>query len=124
VSVEKDQPAVRSRLAEMAIIYFGKKGFKINSENTIVEGYSSGEPCYFDLVVEKKDRNYGAQGVWIRDWNRTIGVNVIINLDNTAEDAELANPIMIGDKFSSHAKAYAKRRKIEILTKQDLERYR
>jgi hypothetical protein len=124
VSAEKDQTVGRSRLAEMAIVYFGKKGFKINNENAIVEGYTSGEPRYFDLIVEKKDRNYGAQGVWIRDWNRTIGVNVIINLDNAAEDAELANPIMIGDKFSSHAKAYANRRKIEIITKQDLERYR
>jgi len=124
VSDEQDQPKGRSRLTEMVIIYFEKKGFKINCENAIKEGYSSGSPRHFDLIVEKKERSRGEQGVWIRDWNRTIGVNVIINLDTAAEDVDLANPIMVGDKFSSHAKAYAKRRKIEILTKQDIERFR
>ncbi|MCL1970053.1 MAG: restriction endonuclease [Candidatus Bathyarchaeota archaeon] len=124
MNVERDQTSDRSQLTEMAIVYFEKKGFKINNEDVAVEGYSSGESRHFDLIVEKKERSYGAQGVWIRDWNRTIGVNVIITLDNASDDAGLTNPIMIGDKFSSHAKAYAKRRKIEILTKQDLERFR
>jgi hypothetical protein len=124
VSVEKDQTEGRSRLVEMAICYFEKKGFRVNIENAIKEGFSSGENRFFDLIIEKKERNYGEQGVWVRDWNRTIGVNVIITLDTAAEDAGLINPIIVGDKFSSHAKAYAKRRKIEILTKQDIERLR
>jgi hypothetical protein len=124
VSVEKGQPVGRSRLVEMAIFYFEKKGFKVNSENAMIEGYNSGGARFFDLIIEKKDSRYGEQGVWIRDWNRTIGINVIIALDNAAEDAELTSPIIVGDKFSSHAKAYAKRRKIEILTKQDIERLR
>jgi hypothetical protein len=124
VSDEKDQPSNRSQLTEMAIVYFERKGFKINCENAIVEGYNSGEPRHFDLIVEQKERSRGEQGVWIRDWNRTIGVNVIITLDTATEDAGLTMPIMIGDKFSSHAKAYAKRKKIEILTKQDIERFR
>ena len=124
MSIEKDQPTGRSQLTEMSIIYFEKKGFKVNSENAIREGYSSGEPRFFDLIVEKKERSHGEQGVWIRNWNRTIGVNVVITLDTATEDAGLTNPIMIGDKFSSHAKAYAKRRKIELLTKQDIERFR
>ena len=122
MSAEKNQTAEKSRLEEMVILYFEKKGFKINSENATREGYNSGEPRYFDLIIEKKEKTHGEQGVWIRDWNRTIGVNVIINLDTATEDAGLINPIMVGDKFSSHAKAYAKRRKIEILTKQDIER--
>jgi hypothetical protein len=124
VSVEKDQAEGKSRLVEMAIIYFERKGFRVNSKNAIKEGYNSGENRFFDLIIEKKERNYGEQGVWIRDWNRTIGVNVIITLDTASEDVGVINPIIVGDKFSSHAKSYAKRRKIEILTKQDIERLR
>ena len=124
MSVENDQPTDRSQLTKMAITYFEKKGFKINNENAIKEGNNSGDHHHFDLIIENKEKRRGEQGVWIRDWNRTIGVNVIITLDTAAEDSGLTNPIMVGDKFSSHAKAYAKRRKIELLTKQDIERFR
>jgi hypothetical protein len=60
------------------------------------------------------------QGVWIRDWNRTIGINVVINLDRASEDVDFSNPILIGEKFSDHAKAYANRRKITLLTKRQI----
>jgi len=51
---------------------------------------------------------------------RTIGINVVINLDKASEDVGLANPIIIGEKFSDHAKSYANRRKIILLTKQQI----
>ena len=57
-----------------------------------------------------------AQGVWVRDWKRTIGVNVIINIDKASEDVGLATPIIVGEKFSDHAKSYANRKKIMLLT--------
>jgi galactitol-specific phosphotransferase system IIB component len=104
----------------MAMVYFKKKGYKVNCKNAIMEGYS-GMPRHFDLIVQK---NHVEQGVWIRDWNRTIGVNVIITLDTTSEDVGLANPIMVGEKFSDHAKSYANRRKIELLSKQKIETLR
>ena len=71
----------------------------------------------FDLVVQK---GRDEQAVWIRDWNRTIGVNVIIGLDMASADVQMPNPIMIGEKFSDHAKSYSNRRKITLLTKQKL----
>ena len=117
MSIGEEQPKSRSPLTVMAISYFKKKGYKVNYENATIEG-SSGMPRHFDLIV-KKDRN--EQGVWIRNWNRTIGINVIITLDTTSEDAGLTNPIIIGEKFSDHAKSYANRRKIELLTKQKIE---
>jgi galactitol-specific phosphotransferase system IIB component len=120
VSIGEEQPKSKSPLTEMAIIYFKKKGYKVNCENATLEGYS-GMPRHFDLIVQK---NHAEQGVWIRDWNRTIGVNIIINLDTTSEDVRLANPIMIGEKFSDHAKSYANRRKVELLTKQKIETLR
>jgi hypothetical protein len=103
-------------LADLALNYFKKEGYKINHENSILEGYS-GISRKFDLIVQK-DR--AEQAVWIRDWNRTIGVNVIIGLDTASDDVGLSSPIMIGEKFSDHAKSYSNRRKITLLTRQKI----
>jgi galactitol-specific phosphotransferase system IIB component len=105
-----------SPLTELAIQYFKKDGYKVEQENTTLEGFS-GILRKFDLIVQK---GRVAQGVWIREWNRTIGINVIINLDKASEDVNLSNPILIGEKFSDHAKAYANRRKIILLTKRQV----
>jgi hypothetical protein len=120
MNVGEDQPKARSHLMELAVTYFKKEGFKVNSENATMEGFS-GIPRHFDLIVQK-GRN--EQGVWIRDWNRTIGVNVIITLDTSSEDVGLSSPIMVGEKFSDHAKSYSNRRKIMLLTKQKIESFR
>jgi len=111
---EKAKSRRRLNLSQLAVRYFRKEGYKIEEDMTTLEGYS-GLPRKFDLIVQKR---HSAQGVWIRDWKRTIGVNVVINLDKASEDVGLKNPIMIGTKFSGHAKSYANRRKITLLTKQ------
>ena len=103
-------------LVELAMQYFKKEGYKINQENSILEGYS-GISRKFDLIVQK---GRVEQGVWIRDWNRTIGVNVIIGLDTASDDVGLSSPIMIGEKFSDHAKSYSNRRKLTLLTRQKI----
>lgn len=110
----------RSHLVDLAVVYFKKEGFKVNSENVMLEG-NSGVLRHFDLIVQKGRLE---QGVWVRDWNRTIGVNVIINLDTASEDVGLSSPIMIGEKFSDHAKSYSNRRKITLLTKQKIGSFR
>jgi hypothetical protein len=115
-----EEAKARSALTDLAIQYFKKEGFKVNGENVAIEGHS-GVARHFDLVVQKGRLE---QGVWVRDWNRTIGVNVIINLDTSSEDADLTNPIMIGEKFSDHAKSYSNRRKITLLTKQKISSFR
>jgi galactitol-specific phosphotransferase system IIB component len=103
-------------LVQSVIRYFKKEGFKIDQEKTTFDGFS-GISRKFDLIVEKE---HVAQGVWIRDWNRTIGVNLVINIDKASEDVGLSSPIIIGEKFSDHAKAYANRRKITLLVKQKI----
>jgi hypothetical protein len=103
-------------LVELAMQYFKKEGYKINQENSVLEGYS-GISRKFDLIVQK---GRVEQGVWIRDWNRTIGVNVIIGLDTASDDVGLSSPIMIGEKFSDHAKSYSNRRKLTLLTRQKI----
>ena len=115
-SEEKAQTKPPSELVELAIRYFKKEGYKVEREATTLEGFS-GIARKFDLIVQK---GRVAQGVWIRDWNRTIGVNLIIGIDKASEDVGLSNPILIGEKFSDHAKAYANRRKITLLSKQKM----
>jgi hypothetical protein len=88
----------------------------VEQENTTLEGFS-GITRKFDLIVQK---GHVAQGVWVRDWNRTIGVNLTINIDKASDDVGLSNPIIIGEKFSDHAKSYANRRKVMLLQKQKI----
>jgi len=114
------EPATKPKswqdLVQRVMQYFKKEGYKVEQNMTTLEGFS-GISRRFDLIVQK---GRVAQGVWIRDWNRTIGVNVIINIDKASEDVGLSSPIIIGDKFSDHAKSYANRRKITLLTKRQI----
>ena len=110
------RPKSSSGLVQAAIKYFKKEGYKVEQSVTTLEGFS-GIQREFDLIVEK---GRVEQGVWIRDWNRTIGVNVIINVDKASEDVGLSSPIMVGEKFSDHAKSYANRRRITLLTKRQI----
>lgn len=109
----EEQTKPQSELISLAIKYLKKEGYKIEQEKTVLEG-RTGVLRKFDLIVQ---RGRATQGVWIRDWNRTIGINMVINLDKASEDVGLSNPILIGEKFSDHAKAYANRRKITLITK-------
>jgi hypothetical protein len=120
MSVDDEQFKARAHLTDLAVAYFKKEGYKVNGENVMMEG-RSGVMRHFDFVVQKGRQE---QGVWVRDWNRTIGVNVIINLDTSSDDVELGAPIMIGEKFSDHAKSYSNRRKISLLTKQKIGSFR
>jgi len=117
MSAEK-RANLRKRLLEMSLQFFKKEGYKLKNENVVLEG-NSGISRSFDLIVQKGRRE---QGVWIREWNRTIGVNVIIGLDMASDDVGLSNPIMVGGKFSDHAKAYSNRRKITLLTQHNMVR--
>ena len=103
-------------LVDLAEQYFKKEGYKIIQKSAVLEGFS-GISRRFDLIVQK---GRVEQGVWIRDWNRTIGVNLVIGLDTASEDVGLSSPIMIGEKFSDHAKSYSNRRKIMLLTRQKI----
>jgi len=114
----EDKTAAKSRLMALAVKYFKKEGYKITQENTALEGLT-GISRKFDLIVQKGRTEHG---VWIRDWNRTIGVNIVINLDRSSDDVGLSTPLIIGEKFSDHAKSYSNRRKITLLTRQKIAR--
>jgi hypothetical protein len=113
---ERESSKAVSNLKDIAVNFFKKEGYKVKGSAITLEG-NSGVTRRFDLIVQK---GRDEQAVWIRDWNRTIGVNVIIGLDTASSDVQMSNPIMIGEKFSDHAKSYSNRRKIMLLTKQKL----
>jgi galactitol-specific phosphotransferase system IIB component len=105
-----------SAMLQRVVQYFKKEGYKVEQKETTLEGFS-GTTRRFDLIVQKGQVEHG---IWIRDWNRTIGVNVIINADKASEDVGLSSPIIVGEKFSDHAKSYANRKKITLLTKRQM----
>lgn len=105
----------RVSLIDLAIKYFRQRGYKIE-KNAVLEGLS-GLPHSFDLVIRKgRERRL----VWIRDWKRTVGVNMVINMDKASADVGFPNPVMVSGKFSGHAKAYANRRGVTLFTKRQI----
>jgi hypothetical protein len=102
-------------LVELATKYFRQNGYKIEVD-AVLEGFS-GVSRKFDMVIRKGKEE---RSVWIKDWKRTVGVNIVINMDKASEDVGFPKPVMISDKFSGHAKAYANRRGITLLSKRQI----
>ena len=107
----------RSSLTNLTVKYFRQNGYQIEKD-AVLEGVS-GLPHKFDLVIRKGKEQ---RSVWIKDWKRTVGVNMVINIDKAAEDVGFPKPIIISEKFSGHAKAYANRRGITLLSKRQIMR--
>ena len=104
-------------LVDLAIKYFRQNGYRIEKD-AVLEGFS-GLPRKFDLVIRKGKEK---RSVWIKDWKRTLGVNMVITMDKASEDVGFPKPILISEKFSGHAKAYANRRGVTLLSKRQIMR--
>lgn len=102
-------------LKELVTNYFKQKGYAV-TETISLDGFS-GVNRTFDLFIQKSQEK---RLVWFRDWKRTVGVNMIIKMDNASEDVSIPNPIMISQQFSGHARAYANRRGIILLTRAEI----
>jgi len=61
--------------------------------------------------------------VLVKDWKRTVGINVIIRFDNYTEKKKFSNPIFVASRLSEHVKAYAARRGITLLSRLEIERH-
>ncbi|MEM2904134.1 MAG: restriction endonuclease [Candidatus Bathyarchaeia archaeon] len=103
-------------LLEAATEFFAQRGFRVE-KNVALEG-NSGLEHSFDLLLSDGRRERTA--VWIMDWSRTVGVNMVIKLDRAAADANVRNSAIIAGKFSDHAKAYANRRRIKLIDKREI----
>ena len=107
----------KTLIANLAIKYFRQNGYKFEKD-TVLEGFS-GLPRRFDFVIRKGKEKHV---ILIKEWNRTVGVNMVINMDKASADVGFSNPIMISEKFSGHAKAYANRRGVTLLTRRAIMR--
>jgi HJR/Mrr/RecB family endonuclease len=105
----------RGPLIDLTITYFKRRGYKIERD-VIWEGVS-GILRRFDLVLRKNGEQLL---VWVKEWKRTVGVNMVINVDKAAADVGFPHPIIISEKFSDHAKAYANRRGVTLLTRRQI----
>ncbi|MBS7604856.1 MAG: restriction endonuclease [Candidatus Bathyarchaeia archaeon] len=107
----------REPLLKLATQYFMKRGYVINKNQMKDSNEEQFSDKKVDLIVKRGNEIYP---VWIKEWNRTVGVNVIINVDKLAQNMGFTTPIIIAEKFSEHAKAYANRKGIRLLTRLDL----
>ncbi len=98
----------------VTIEYFKRRGYKIKGDETTGEPRGSSE---FDLIVRKRKKVYPVR---VKDWNRTVGVNIVISIDKAAQSPSFSTPILIADKFSEHARAYANRRGIMLITRSEM----
>ena len=102
----------KTPMIDLATKYFRQKGYRIEKD-VVLEG-RSGLPRRFDFIIRKGKEKHV---VLIKEWSRTVGVNMIISIDRASEDVGFSSPIMISGKFSGHAKAYANRRGLTLITR-------
>ena len=102
-------------LLSLTAEFFERTGYDI-SYNAQFEGFS-GLLHTFDIVIRKEKEE---RPVFVKDWNRTVGVDIIIKMDKAAADVGLYNPIIVSERFSDHAKAYSNRRGITLMSKRDI----
>jgi len=107
---------MRKPLRELAIRYFRRLGYTVEEDVELDD--RTGRTHRVDLLVR---RGSEVRPVWIKDWRRTVGVNVVINADLEAEKLGLDSPVLIGTRFSDRARSYANRKGITLLTPLDLE---
>ena len=77
----------------------------------------SGQKWNFDGVVTTQ---FGKFGVFIKDWNRSIGVNQVRLLEKACVDMEFKGGLLIGRNFSSHANTYGQAKGVQIITRSKL----
>ena len=105
---------LHSSLRDLAIKYFMRRGYRVDKPR-FDESYSRNPRI--DLIATKQNR---VHPVMIKNWRRTVGVNVVISLDKESQDKGFSNPMLVAEKFSEHAKAYANRRGIILITKSEI----
>lgn len=103
-------------LMDLTVEYFNRRGYEVKKDEP-QEGLNT--PPKFNLIVSKRKEIHPVR---IKEWNRTVGVNIVINMDKASQQSGFSSPILVAEKFSEHAKAYATRRGIMLITKFEIMR--
>ena len=97
-------------LKELTRMFFSRR-FQYQEPETPIRG-RSGHKWTFDAIVTFKEHKYG---LFVREWNRSIGVNQIRQLEKACRDTKCAGGIIVGDIFSSNAEIYGENLGIQII---------
>jgi hypothetical protein len=74
----------------------------------------------FDLIIQNGDENEGI-GVIIKDWNRAVGVDIIIRAEKIMKNNRfLSKMLVVTNLFSDPARSLAEKIRIFLLTRNDL----
>jgi hypothetical protein len=98
--------------------YFEKKYMYTELSKFLVG--KSGQKWNFDSVIKPSKEKDDCFGVFIKDWNRSIGVNQVRLLEKACVDMGFTGGLIIGNNFSSHAKTYGANKGVQIVTKSEL----
>ena len=74
----------------LATSYFGQLGYEIKRDIVLIG--ISGIPHVFDLYLKKGEE---VKLAYVKDWARSVGVNIIIKIDLTAEDLRIRHPVVV-----------------------------
>jgi hypothetical protein len=108
----QDQPKTLKSLVKD---YFSRKYlFQELSESVVGK---SGQKWNFDAIIKTND---GEFGVFIKDWNRSIGINQVRLLEKAVLDCKFDGGLIIGNVFSSHAKSYGKYKGVQVVLKGEI----
>jgi hypothetical protein len=108
-------PLKKASLEGISRKFFQLKGFTTR-EKIRLRGKSGQNHDFNMLLSQREDKEKNAEntedigyGVLIKDWKRSIGVNVIIKFDQMIEDSGLEGGIIVGNDFSANAQNFAKK---------------
>lgn len=108
-------PLKKASLEGISRKFFQIKGFTTR-EKIRLRGKSGQNHDFNMLLSQSGDKEKNAEnledigyGVLIKDWKRSIGVNVIIKFDQMIEDSGLEGGIIVGNDFSANAQNFAKK---------------
>ena len=102
-------------LLELSKEFFSNK-FEYEEPDTYIRG-KSGHKWNFDLLIKYNEQQFG---IFVREWNRSIGVNQVRQLQKACRDTNCAGGILVGSFFSPNAEMFASNLGIQLLDKMSI----
>lgn len=102
-------------LHDLTKTFFSRK-FGYSEPEAPIKG-RSGQKWKFDAIINYQDQEFG---VFIREWNRSIGVNQIRQLEKACRDTKLVGGVIVGDIFSSNAEIFGENLGIQVIDRAKL----
>jgi len=107
-------------LTELVKKFWRLKGFLVEKDFKL-RGIN-GDTYTFPYVLRKTSGTKSTEeiGVLVRDWKRSVGVDVLIKSDQLAEATGIEKIMVVGNRFSANARNFAQARGILLLSRSEL----